>query len=141
MQVMEPEKMGIEDMPGVQALFVFIFIYFWLNTHMVHGILAKDLPCRLLRKGLLKMMFVCVFLQVIHRRTRYQALRTITHFHTFPGFFPTPFLNKIDNYLFVFVRVLFIFLHTYIYLHNHTTCTQSHTHRFVESRPTVLFTY
>ena len=70
MQVMEPEKMGTEDMPEVQALFVFILIYFWLNTHMVDGILSKDLPCRLLRKGLLKMMFVCVFLQVIHLRSR-----------------------------------------------------------------------
>ena len=116
-QVMEPEKIGTEDMPEVQALFVFILICFWLNIHMVDGILSKDLPGRLLRKGLLKMMFVCVFLQVIHRRPRYQALRTITHFHTFPGFFPTTFLNKIDNYcLFVFLCVLFIFLHTYIYI-------------------------
>ena len=34
-QVMEPEKMGTEDMPEVQALFVFIFICFWLNTHLM----------------------------------------------------------------------------------------------------------
>lgn len=116
-----------------------VYIDLFLAEHSFDGILAKDLPCRLLTKGLLKMMFVCVFLQVIHPRSRYQALRTITHFHTFPGFFPTPFLNKLDNYLFVFGCVLFPFLHTYIYIiiqHAH-----NHTHTDLWNQDLRLFTY
>ena len=39
-RLMEPEQTGTEDMPEVQALVVCIY-FFWLNIHMVDGILAK----------------------------------------------------------------------------------------------------